>query len=83
MKPSAPLTIRHSIRLAIVGVLLAVWSFAALAAQSAYHFDLSQYRGASLTYYLVSTGTLEVADESRPPVTIYARDLLAPRHLVF
>ena len=68
MKPSALRAIQHSIRfslrLALLSLVFSVCSFAAVAAQSAFHFDLDQYRGASLTYFLVATGTLLVEDES-------------------
>lgn len=70
MKPSAPRAIRLIIHLAIFSLLVAVWPHALASAQTTYHFDLPQYRGVSLPYLLVSTGTVELEDEGGPPVSI-------------
>lgn len=67
MKPSA---FRLLVRVVILGLVASLGPLTPIAAQASYHFDLSRYQGESLTYYLVTTGTLDWEDETGPPVSL-------------
>ena len=67
MKPSA---FRLLVRVVILGLVASLGPLTPITAEASYHFDLNRYQGESLTYYLVTTGTLDWEDETGPPVSL-------------
>src|SRR5690606_29688827 len=55
--------------LILAALWLAATSLAVAASQPSYHFTLQQYQGATMTYLLTTTGTLDIITENDQPVT--------------